>query len=295
MKKHLASLSWWLQRATQGALNRRHPSRSHPSDTPEHADAPMSFLEHITVLRGHLVRSVLWVLASCVATMVFMEPLIAFLRRPYDAFMAKNPVADGPKSLVSIGVFEVITINVKMCFLVALVVALPLVLRELWLFVAPALYEHEKRLAKGVLFSSVGLFYAGITFGFFVIMPSFLANTLDWASQYAQVMITVENYFGSLSTMVMIFGIIFEVPVFMAVLGMAGILKSEHLVRNRRFIILGSFIIGAIITPPDVFSQTVVAVPLYLMMELSILVLKWIEKKNAPIIPSKNVKFGGGT
>jgi sec-independent protein translocase protein TatC len=178
--------------------------------------------------------------------------------------------------------FEVIMMNFKVCFVVALILAAPFMVRELWRFVSPALYDYEKKLAVPFVASSIGLFYAGITFGFLVIVPAFLGNTLDWAADFdVKVTLSFENYFSSLSMMVMIFGIIFEVPVVLSLLGMVGILNSAMLSKNRRIVILGSFIVGAVVSPPDVMSQVIVSLPLYGMVEISILALRFIEARRA--------------
>jgi sec-independent protein translocase protein TatC len=242
----------------------------------EAAPREMTLVEHLIDLRKHLVRSLGFFLGFTIIAIIFMEPLIRFLRTPFENYQLSK---GKPIKLMSIGLFEVILMNFKICIVVGIIAAVPFILREIWLFVAPALYDAEKKMARPILLSSIGLFYAGISVGFFLIVPAFLGNTLDWAAPYADVNLTVESYFSSLSVMVMIFGIIFEVPVVLSLLGLIGILKSHHLSQNRRIVILISFVIGAIISPPDVFSQFVVAVPLYGMIEISILALKFIERK----------------
>lgn len=251
------------------------------------ADNPgseMSLVSHVIDLRRHLVRALLWFAGFTVLALILMEPLIKFLRLPFEQYqLAKGKKAD----LMAIGLFEVILMNFKICFVVGFVAAAPFMIRELWGFVSPALYEHEKKLARPVVLSSIVLFYLGIAFGFFVIVPSFLSNTLEWAAPYANVQLTVDSYFSSLSTMVMIFGIIFEVPVIMSLLGLVGILTSEMLSRNRRIVILTSFVIGAVISPPDVVSQVIVSVPLYAMVELSIVALRIIEGRRAKALKER--------
>ena len=159
--------------------------------------------------------------------------------------------------------------------------SVPFFFWEVWRFIAPALYEKEKKIARPLTLASMVMFYLGISFGFFVIVPAFLSNALEWASKYANVMLTVENYYNSLATMVFVFGIIFEVPVVMSLLGLAGIIKSSMIAKNRRVVFFGSFVIGAILSPPEVMSQVLVSVPLYAMVELSVLALRAIEKRKA--------------
>lgn len=244
----------------------------------ENPHAEMSLVSHVVELRKHIIMSLVYYAGFTIVAFIFMDPLIKFLRRPYELYQLGKGESG---KLTSIGLFEVVMMNFKICLIVALVAAAPFMVRELWRFVSPALYEHEKKVAGPVTFASVFLFYAGVAFGFFVIVPVFLSNTLDWASEYATVMLTVDNYFSSLTTMVMIFGIIFEVPVVLSLLGLAGLITSDMVSKNRRIVILASFIIGALLSPPDVFSQTVVSVPLYLMCEISVFALRIIEKRRS--------------
>jgi sec-independent protein translocase protein TatC len=244
----------------------------------ENPGAEMSLVSHVVELRRHLVRALLWLLGFTIVAIVFMKPLVKFLRYPFEQYqLGKGQRPD----LMAIGLFEVILMNFKICFMVGLVAAAPFMVRELWAFVAPALYDHEKRVARPFVILSFLLFYLGISFGFFVIVPAFLGNTLEWAQDYANVQLTVDSYFSSLSTMVMIFGIIFEVPVAMSLLGLVGIINSEMLSKNRRVVILAAFVIGAVISPPDVLSQVLVSVPLWFMIEISIIALRVIESRRA--------------
>ncbi|MBM3380994.1 MAG: twin-arginine translocase subunit TatC [Betaproteobacteria bacterium] len=279
----------------------------------EPAPGEMSIVAHISDLRRHIVRAVYWYLALVVLAFINMKALIRFLQLPYTCYnyliaqanqageslqVALQKFADfvswptqclsaaaaataSAQTLKTIGLIEVMWVNLKMCMLVAGVLGLPLILRELWLFVSPALFERERQVAKTLIVSSLLLFYIGIFFGFFVIVPAFLAQTLQWAAEYASVEMTYENYFGSLTTLVMIFGVVFQVPVIISLLGLVGVVKSHHITDNRKFVFFGAFVLGALISPPDVFSQTLVSVPLYLMCEISVFALRAIEKSRA--------------
>jgi sec-independent protein translocase protein TatC len=242
-------------------------------------NAPMTFLEHVQDLRRHVVRAAIWLVVLSGLCFFVMDELIAFLKIPYNTFLLNNPKNFvGSSNLTSIGVFEVMTINVKLCFLAGFTLSLPLMLWELWKFVSPALFVHEKRIARIALFSSVLLFYSGLCFGFFLIIPYFFSGALSWASHYASVMITYQSYFNTLMTMLLIFAAIFEVPVVLTLLGFTGIVPSAALAKNRRIAFLSCFIIGALLAPPDVVSMCLVACPLYAMVEISIWLIKRIEK-----------------
>jgi sec-independent protein translocase protein TatC len=283
----------------------------HPGGEPPSGE--MSIVSHISDLRRHIVRAAYWYLAFIVLAFWNMKLLIRFLQLPYTCYnfligqanqageslqVALQKFADfvswpsqclsaaaastaSAQTLKTIGLIEVMWVNMKMCMIAAAVVGLPFILRELWLFVSPALYERERKMALSLVFASVVLFYVGIFFGFFVIVPAFLAQTLQWAAEYASVEMTYENYFGSLTTLVMIFGIIFQVPVIISLLGFVGVVKSFHITNNRKIIFFASFILGALISPPDILSQVLVSVPLYLMCEMSVFALRAIEKSRA--------------
>ncbi|MEY2988907.1 MAG: twin-arginine translocase subunit TatC [Pseudomonadota bacterium] len=273
----------------------------------------MSIVSHISELRKHIVRSIYWYLAIVVFAFANMKALVRFLQLPYTCYVyltnqasqagqslqvafqkfadfvswpqqcltATAATESSAQTLKTIGLIEVVWVNMKMCLIAGAVVALPFMLRELWLFISPALYEREKKVGLGLLFASVVLFYLGIGFGFFVIVPAFLSQTLQWAAEYASVEMTYENYFGSLTTLVMIFGVIFQVPVIISLLGMAGFVKAHHISENRKFVFFGAVVLGTLISPPDVFSQTLVSIPLYLMCEISVFALRAIEKSRS--------------
>ena len=241
-------------------------------------ESQMSLFEHVKELRKHVVRALLWLVIFSAISFGFMDHLIHFLKKPYETVLLNLKQHGINQDLSSISIFEVITVNFKICFLVGFAASLPFIARELWKFISPALYEKEKKIARVSVVASVALFYAGLSFGFFLIIPYFFSNALSWASQYAQVMVTYENYFNTLVTMMLIFGAVFEVPVILSLLGLAGIMPSSVLIKNRKIAFLACFIIGAILSPPDVISLCLVAIPMYVMVELSIYIIKKIEK-----------------
>jgi sec-independent protein translocase protein TatC len=243
----------------------------------------LSFIEHVQQLRSHVVRSFIWMFVFSGLCFGFMSPLLTYLKKPYDVFLNSSS-SQHAANLMSISIFEVMTVNFKICFFIGFALSLPFILFELWKFVSPALYHSEKKVARFILFVSLILFYSGILFGYYMIIPYFFQNALSWASHYASVMISYESYFNTLTTMLLIFAIIFEVPVALSLLGLAGILPSSLLAKNRRICFLGCFILGAILAPPDVVSLCLVSFPMYLMVEISIYSLKKIEQKKEKMI-----------
>lgn len=235
----------------------------------------MSFLDHVQELRKLVVSYLIQLALLCLITFFYMEELIAFLRTPYEAFQKSHGLAD---KLMSISLFEVVSVNFRICLMAAFVLSLPLLMRQIWLFIEPALFPEEKKIALPIICAALVMFYLGITFGFYVIVPALMSSALEWAQNYATIVLTVQNYFDSLLLMLTLFGIIFEVPVIMSLLGLAGLISSNALAKNRRVVLLVSFVVGALLSPPDVISQSLVSVPLYLMSELSIVALRYIEK-----------------
>ena len=248
----------------------------------------LSLFWHIQELRKHCIYSIIWLAFFSSISFVFMNPIINFLEKPYNNSIKlyKNNLLT--QNLSSISIFEVITVNFKICFLIGLSISLPFILRELWKFIVPALYENEKKIAQVFIVASVILFYTGIAFGFYLVIPYFFSNALTWSSQYAHVMITYENYFNSLIILIFIFGIVFEIPVILSLLGMAGLISSDLLKKNRKITFILCFIIGAILSPPEVLSLCLIALPMYFMTEISIYFIKKIEEKRMLIEISKS-------
>jgi sec-independent protein translocase protein TatC len=158
----------------------------------------------------------------------------------------------------------------------AFLVALPYVLYQMWAFVAPGLYQHEKRLALPVLFSSVVFFAIGMSFAYFIVFPVAFGFFAGYAPAGVQMMTDIDKYLSFVLTMFIAFGITFEVPVVVVVLVRLGIVSVEKLRAIRGYVIVGAFVVGAIFTPPDVLSQLMLAVPLWLLYEVGLLIARFV-------------------
>ena len=233
------------------------------------------FVFHIQELRKHLIRVVIFFALVSTLCLAFSEKIIPFLSKPLSNINFNHSLES--LTLNSIGVFEVIMTNFKIAFILGFILSLPYILFEFWKFVSPGLYKKEKKQAKSYLFLSLLLFYAGIAFGFLFIIPLFFENSLNWAAKYTNVMLTFESYFNVLMTMTLIFGLIFEVPVILSILCMVGVISSDLMAKNRRIAFLTSCILGAILSPPDVLSLFLVSIPIYVMFEFSLLLMRKIE------------------
>ena len=249
----------------------------------QRVDSNMPFMAHVAILRKHLIRVVIWLFLGFCFSFYWIEPLIRFLQTPLKA----QTLLAFHVSIISTEVFEVVMTNLKVCFFVGLIAVLPLILWELWRFISPALYKSEKIVARNLILFSSLLFYLGIFAGYQFMVPLFLENTLGFASQFTQVTLTFKSYFNTLILLTLVFGFVFEVPVILFLLMLGGILDATWLEKNRRISIVVCFILGAILSPPDVFSLFLVSIPLLIMVEFSIFFLKKYQKRK-DILNSSN-------
>jgi len=242
------------------------------------ADAELSFLEHLVELRGRLLK-------ACLSIVVVLIALLPFSRRLYET-LASPLMAQMPEgsSMIAIDVASPFLTPFKLTLLVAVMISIPVVLYQLWAFVAPALFKHEKKLARPLLFSSVLLFYAGCAFAYFVVFPLVFGFLTRVAPEGVAVMTDISKYLDFVMTLFLAFGITFEIPIATIILVATGVTTTEQLTNWRPYIIVGAFALGMILTPPDVISQTLLALPMWLLFELGIVFSRLlIQKKKTDI------------
>ncbi len=228
-------------------------------------DRELSFLEHLVELRGRLLKACFSVLAVLIVLLPFSRQLYETLASP---LMAQMPAGS---SMIAIDVASPFLTPFKLTLLVAIMISIPVVLYQLWAFVAPALFKHEKRLAQPLLLSSVVLFYAGCAFAYFVVFPLVFGFLTRVAPEGVAVMTDISKYLDFVMTLFLAFGITFEVPIATIILVATGITTPDKLASWRPYIIVGAFALGMILTPPDVISQTLLALPMWLLFELGII------------------------
>lgn len=227
-----------------------------------------TFISHLIELRTRLVRASAVVLAVFVVTFAVWPGAAAI----YD-FMAQpmlNALPEGSK-MIATGVITPFMVPVKLSMMVALVISLPWVLYQAWAFVAPGLYTHEKRLVAPLIISSSLLFLAGVAFCYFFVFGTVFKFINDFAPASITVAPDIENYLDFVLMMCLAFGLTFEVPVVVIVLVRMGMVSIEQLKAIRPYVIVGAFVVAAIVTPPDVMSQLFLAIPLCLLYEVGIL------------------------
>jgi sec-independent protein translocase protein TatC len=231
-----------------------------------------SFISHLVELRQRLVRAVGAVLAIFVV--LFIYPGSGFI---YDllALPLMNALPEGAK-MIATGVVTPFMVPVKVTVLVGFMVALPYVLYQAWAFVAPGLYEHEKKLALPLIVASTVLFFIGVAFCYFFVFGKVFAFIHDFAPKSITPAPDIEAYFSFVITMFLAFGITFEIPIVVIVLVRMGIVSVEKLRDARPYVIVGAFVVAAVVTPPDVLSQFMLAVPMCLLYEAGLFLARFI-------------------
>ncbi len=232
------------------------------------APAATGFLSHLIELRDRLLKAV-------IAVSVVFIALFPFASDIYDLLAA--PLVRQGQHLIIIGTIAPFLIPMKLTLLVAFLIALPYLLYQLWAFVAPGLYKHEKRLVYPLLASSVFLFYLGILFVYFILLPMMFQIIPQFAPSSTIYTPDIEHYLEFSMMMFMAFGLGFEMPIATILLISTGMTTAEELKNKRPYVIVGAFIIGMILTPPDVVSQVMLAIPMWLLFELGIFLSRFFD------------------
>ncbi|HXH03583.1 MAG TPA: twin-arginine translocase subunit TatC [Candidatus Competibacteraceae bacterium] len=226
----------------------------------EHIDQEQSFISHLLELRTRILRAILGVLAVFLVLAPFANPLFELLSQP---LLANMP-------MTSIRPISPFLTPLKFTLVLALFVAIPWVLYQIWAFVAPGLYRSERRLVLPLLVSSTLLFYVGMAFAQFVVLRAFFHFIAGTAPEGVMVMPDIDETLSFILTIYFAFGVAFEVPVAVIVLVLMGVTTPAALRDKRPYIIVGAFVAGAILTPPDVISQVLLALPMWLLFELGV-------------------------
>ena len=246
------------------------------SDTPEAPASPQEgFISHLVELRDRLIKAVAAVVV--VFVVLFMFPGASVI---YD-FLAQPMLATLPQGtrMIATGVITPFMVPVKVTMLAAFILSLPFVLYQVWAFVAPGLYRNEQRLALPLILSSSLLFLVGMAFCYFVVFQTVFAFISSFAPQSITPAPDIEAYLNFVMTMFLAFGITFEVPIAVILLVRMGIMSIDKLREIRGYVIVVAFVIAAIVTPPDVISQFMLAVPLWVLYEVGLLVASRIRPR----------------
>ncbi len=237
-----------------------------------------SFISHLIELRSRLVRAVAAVAAIFVV--LFLYPGSGYI---YDilALPLMNALPEGAK-MIATGVITPFMVPVKVTALVGFMVALPYVLYQAWAFVAPGLYEHEKKLAMPLIVASTVLFFLGVGFCYFFVFGKVFSFIHDFAPKSITPAPDIEAYFSFVITMFLAFGITFEIPIVVIVLVRMGFVTVEKLREARPYVVVGAFVVAAVVTPPDVLSQFMLAVPMCLLYEAGVFLARFVGVRPKP-------------
>jgi sec-independent protein translocase protein TatC len=225
-------------------------------------------LSHLAELRQRLLKISAAVVGVFVVLLPFSKDIFALVSQPLRDVLPGN-------AMIATAVASPLLTPFKLTFFAALFVAMPVVLYQVWAFVAPGLYRREKRFALPLLATSIVLFYAGIAFAYFVVFPLMFGFFTSIAPEGVEVQTDISLFLDFITTIVFAFGIAFEVPIATVLIVWTGLVSLEKLSGARPYVFLGAFVVGMFLTPPDVISQTLLAVPVYLLYELGILMAKF--------------------
>ncbi len=234
----------------------------------EESLAEGTLLSHLVELRSRLLKVAAAIVAVFVVLLPFARQIFVLVSEPLRKVLPGN-------QMIATAVASPLLTPFKLTFFVALFIAMPVVLYQTWAFVAPGLYKQEKRFAMPLLASSILLFYAGVAFAYFVVFPLMFGFFTAVAPDGVEVMTDIAAYLDFISMIVLAFGIAFEVPVATVLIVWTGLTTPAKLAKARPYVFLLAFVMGMFLTPPDVISQTLLAVPVYLLYELGILMSRF--------------------
>ena len=241
---------------------------SDETQQPEENQAEMTFVDHLVELRDRLLRALLTIVLVLLCLFPFANDLYAVLAAPLLRHLPEGT------TMIATEVASPFLTPFKLALVLSVFVAMPMILYQLWAFVAPGLYKKEKRFAIPLLLSSIILFYCGTVFAYLVVFPLMFAFFTSAAPAGVSVMTDIASYLDFVLVLFFAFGIAFEVPIATVVLVWSGLTSVETLAKNRAYVFLGAFVVGMLITPPDIISQSLLAVPVYLLYECGILLSK---------------------
>lgn len=236
-----------------------------------------TFISHLLELRNRLLKIVLGLVVCVIAFLPFSNELYTWLAQP---LLSHMPVGT---HMIATAVTTPFLVPMKVSTLVAIVVSLPYTLYQAWAFVAPGLYTHERRFIGPLIIASTSLFLAGMAFAYFVVFPVLFGFITASAPQGVAVMTDIGSYLDFVTTMFVSFGLAFEVPIAVVILVKFGVVKVAMLKEARPYVIVGAFIVGAILTPPDVISQIMLAIPLWFLYEAGVFVARFVAPRQEAV------------
>jgi sec-independent protein translocase protein TatC len=227
-------------------------------------DTPQPLISHLTELRDRLLRAVLAVLIAFIVLFPFANDIYAIVSQPLRDLLPEG------SSMIATEVASPFLTPFKLTLVTAVFLVMPYILFQVWAFVAPGMYRNEKKIAFPLLASSILLFYAGAAFAYFIVFPLIFAFFTSVAPTDVTVMTDINSYLDFVLKIFFAFGVAFEIPIAAVILIWSGVTTAESLAKKRPWIIVGCFIAGMLLTPPDIISQSLLAIPMWLLFELGI-------------------------
>lgn len=253
------------------------PGESPPEDNLIDGGKVMSIFDHLGELRTRLTRAGVVVLVFFFIILGFAEKLMVFFKQPL-----VDALPPGANALHFTGPMDVFLVNIKISIMVSILAACPVWLYQFWKFFEPALYPKERRYILPFIIASIALFVAGITFCYGIILPMTMKFLIEMGMEVGTPIITVTDYISMLMLLLFGFGIVFETPLIIVLLAMLDIIDIDMLKTNRKTVFIIILIVSAIMTPPDPISQIALTVPVYLMYEMAILIVRFMKRKKKP-------------
>lgn len=235
------------------------------SDQDESADEGQPLVAHLIELRGRVLRSLIAVIVIFLPLFYFANDIYGFVSEPLRAFLPEGA------TMIATEVASPFLTPFKLTLVLAIFIAIPYILHQIWSFIAPGLYKNEKRVAFPLLISSILLFYAGIAFAFYVVFPLVFGFFTSVAPEGVTVMTDINKYLDFVLKLFFAFGIAFEIPIATILLVWTGATDVASLRKKRAYVVVGCFVVGMLLTPPDIISQVLLALPMWLLYEIGII------------------------
>jgi sec-independent protein translocase protein TatC len=245
--------------------------------SPNNVDSQQTFITHLLELRDRLLHAAIAWIVVFVCLFPFANDLYSLLAEP---LLSKMPAGG---QMIATEVVTPFFVPIKVAMMTAFLIAMPYILYQIWAFIAPGLYRHEQKIIMPLVAASVVLFLCGMAFAYFLVFPVVFGFIIGIAPVGVAVMTDINKYLDFVLTLFMAFGVTFEVPIVVIALALMGVVQIEQFKEGRPYVIVGAFVIGAIFTPPDVISQIMLAVPLWLLYEAGVLIAAVLVKRRGTV------------
>ncbi|PKM21573.1 MAG: twin-arginine translocase subunit TatC [Gammaproteobacteria bacterium HGW-Gammaproteobacteria-14] len=235
------------------------------SDSLPPLDEPQPLIKHLLELRDRLLRALIAIFILFIPLFVFSQEIYTLVAKPL-----MDALPEGA-SMIATDVTSPFLVPFKLTLYISILLAMPIILHQAWAFISPGLYRHEKRFAIPLLASSIVLFYSGVAFAYFIVFPVLFGFFTAIAPEGVAVMTDISRYLDFIITLFIAFGVAFEMPIAIMLLVWTGITTVESLREKRPYVVVGCFVVGMLLTPPDIISQTLLAIPMWLLFEAGLI------------------------